>query len=58
MNTYTMRITETVLGTEMIIVRHDGANVPCDPANPDYQDYLAWVEAGNTAEPWEPDNAN
>ena len=24
--------------------------IPFDPANTDYQDYLKWVEAGNTAE--------
>jgi hypothetical protein len=26
-----------------------------DEANMDYQAYLAWVEDGNVAEPWEPD---
>lgn len=29
----------------------DGANIPPDPNNPDYQHYLAWVEAGNTPQP-------
>ena len=24
--------------------------IPIDPANTDYQDYLEWVAAGNTAE--------
>lgn len=28
----------------------DGAFVPFDPANTDYQEYLKWLEAGNTPE--------
>jgi hypothetical protein len=28
----------------------DNAFIPFDPANTDYQEYLEWVEAGNTPE--------
>lgn len=29
----------------------DSANIPFDPDNADYQEYLAWVEEGNEPEP-------
>jgi hypothetical protein len=34
-----------------IIRLDDNANIPMDPGNTDYQDYLAWVALGNTPEP-------
>ena len=38
-------------GEVVSVVRQDGACIPIDPANTDYQEYLKWVEAGNTPLP-------
>ena len=41
-------------GKEYAIKRlSDNAFIPFDPANTDYQEYLAWIEAGNTPLPAE-----
>jgi hypothetical protein len=29
----------------------DGAFIPFDPGNRDYQDYISWLEEGNTPDP-------
>lgn len=33
------------------IKNEEGAAIPLDPSNADYQEYLKWVEEGNTADP-------
>jgi len=38
-------------GKECAVLRNEKDSVPFDPANTDYQAYLAWLEAGNTPEP-------
>jgi hypothetical protein len=43
-------ITEKVIGVKRLL---DNANIPFDPANTDYQQYLKWVAEGNTPLPAE-----
>lgn len=34
------------------IIRNDGACIPADMSNVDYANYLLWIDAGNTPEPY------
>ena len=36
--------------SNVILRKEDNAFIPFDEANRDYQEYLAWVAEGNTAE--------
>jgi len=49
------KLTKPYFGTESQIVLRlsDNAYIPFDPANTDYQQYLKWLEEGNTPEPAE-----
>ena len=49
------KLTNNIYGNEVssVIRTADGACIPFDPANTDYQAYLKWLEEGNTPEPAE-----
>ena len=47
------KLIQTLTGEEAQVIKRlsDNAFIPFDPANTDYQEYLKWLEEGNTPEP-------
>jgi hypothetical protein len=50
--------THTTKHGDIFIVVDDNRWIPTDELNMDYQQYLAWVAEGNTAEEWIPTQMN
>lgn len=44
-------MTQYKLTMNGFIIRDGSTHIPVDASNGDYRDYLAWVAAGNVAEP-------
>jgi hypothetical protein len=47
-------MTYTLTSTTTIVRDADNAFIPADPANTDYQQYLKWLDEGNTPNPYVP----
>ena len=48
---YVKDLTTQQNSTTVVRRKADGACIPFDPANTDYQEYLRWLDLGNTPEP-------
>lgn len=48
---YKLRNNPKLSEVDVILKKTEGLVIPIDPNNTDYQTYLAWVAAGNTADP-------
>ena len=44
-------ILDEVAPSQVVKRLSDNAFIPFDPANTDYQEYLKWLDEGNTPEP-------
>ena len=49
----TYKLVKDIEGNVCSISRSDGSTIPLALANTDYQQYLKWLEEGNTPEPAE-----
>jgi len=49
-NPYTYKIINGADGNALSIQRSDGASIPVDPRNSDYQMYQVWIDEGNIPE--------
>ena len=47
------KLCKSEVGFEYVVRLSDSANIPFDPDNTDYQQYLKWVAEGNTPLPAE-----
>jgi len=52
--TYTLTSSTLASGAQAVIRDADGASIPPDFRNADFQQYLVWLAAGNTPTPYTP----